>query len=441
MLVGTCKEFLATVAELIQPSGALQFWCRHLLLNLRLWSAAAPDVQQQLLALWSQLAQVRRVSRGLVFLLLCAKHTLSPAAPARSPCSVCLYLAGPSNLQGEPLLVHSLLPPAALLHHVRRRFFSGGSDRRARQQAQRAQQAQHARQARQGMPAEEDDAEEQPAAAASPGLSQEQEPAASDGLAADGELRRGYLRLACTIVSESATVADRGGAAAGAASGSSRQAGAPSAAAASDEGLGADLQAMLSLASDCCISIAAGGSGAAADAQLLQELLSLLLLPLLKRDSLARLPLLRHLQQLGGPALLLPLLRLEQQQLRLLGLRALAAALAGSSISGGAGNAASRAGGREDSAAARRRSVGSPPLAQQLQPAAAEEEEVVLAAGKLLSAFPLTAATRIALVELLCDAVPWPQVRLRCSCRGALLGMPAGWAAFLAGRRVARLHG
>ncbi len=337
-------------------------------------------------------------------------------------------------MQGEPLLVRSLLPPAALLHHVRRRFFSGGSDRRARQQAQHAQRARQA---------EEED-EEQPAAAASPGLSQEQDAAGSGDLASDGELRRGYLRLACTIVSESAAAADRGGAAAGAASGSNRQAGPISAAAASDEGLGADLQAMLSLASDCCISIAAGGSGAAADAQLLQELLSLLLLPLLKRDSLARLPLLRHLQQLGGPALLLPLLQLEQQQLRLLGLRALAAALAGSSISGGtASTAASRVGGRADSAASRRRSVGSPPLPQQLLPAAAEEEEVVLAAGKLLSAFPLTAATRIALVELLCDAVPWPQVRLHCTCFGHKSGHAwPGWHACCAAAVFAlHVHG
>ncbi|PRW34047.1 BEACH domain-containing lvsC isoform X1 isoform B [Chlorella sorokiniana] len=255
-LLAAQQQLLGAVTESRELSHSV---LRHLLLNLRLWSAAAPSVQHQLLGLWAQLAQ------------------------------------------GEPLLVRGLLPPASLLHHVRRRYFSGGSDRRARQQTQQARQAQQAQQP-------------------------------------------------------------------------------------------------------------AGGSGAAADAQLLQELLSLPLLPLLRRDSLARLPLLRHLQQQGGPALLLPLLQLEQQQLRLLGLRAVTAALAGSTISGAAGGAATRGGSRPESTAPRRGSVGGSPLPQQLQLTAAEEEEVVLAAGKLLSAYPLTAATRIALVELLCDGVPWPQI-------------------------------
>lgn len=41
---------------------------RHLLFNLRLWSAAAPSVQQKLLGLWAQLAQVGAAGAGFAYL-------------------------------------------------------------------------------------------------------------------------------------------------------------------------------------------------------------------------------------------------------------------------------------------------------------------------------------------------------------------------------------
>ena len=307
-----------------------------------------------------------------------------------------------------------LLPPAALVHHVRRSCFSGGSALRGGRRQQRAASftaGPGAAEEQAGQAGEREEEEQQEGrppplphpVASAPELGMGQGDAAEEDAEAAVELRHGYLRLACTVLGESAAVAPRPGAPAAAGA----QAGQPPAAG-SDDGLGADLAAVLSLASDCATSITAGGSGAASDAQLLQELLSLLLLPLLRRDSLARLPLLYHLRRQGGPALLLPLLRLEQQQLRLLGLRAITAALAGSNSSsgGGGGGASSHA----DAAPGRRRSVGSPPPAQPQLQAGGQAEEVIAAAGQLLAGFPLTAATRIALAELLCDGAPWPQV-------------------------------
>jgi hypothetical protein len=259
-------------------------------------------------------------------------------------------------------MVRRLLPPAHLLHHVRRQFF--------RQDGASATSAGH------------------------------------DAAAAAAELRRGFLQLAHTVIEQTATLT------AGLAGGH------PAAgAAACDEGLSADLQALLSLLADCCTSVTAGGGSSSGDAALLQELLSLLLLPLLRRDSMARLPLLACLHQQGGPALLLPLLRLEQQQLRLLGLRALTSCLTGDDTAGsGSGGAASSAA----VSSGWRRSIGRPAPSlqlheqQQLQQQEQQESVAALmaAAGELLEGFPLTAATRIALFEMLCDGAPWQEVGL-----------------------------
>jgi hypothetical protein len=45
-------------------------------------------------------------------------------------------------------------------------------------------------------------------------------------------------------------------------------------------------------------------------------------------------------------------------------------------------------------------------------PTPRRDEEVIAAAGQMLRSFPLTAATRIALFEVLCDGLPWQQVRV-----------------------------
>jgi hypothetical protein len=302
--------------------------CRHLLLNLRLWSAAAPAELHQLLALWRQLAE------------------------------------------GEACMVRRLLPPAQLLHHVRRQFF--------RQERGAAAAA---------------------AAAAAAG---------QDAAAVTAELRRGFLQLAHTVIEQTATLT---------AGPAGRHSAAAAAAAACDEGLGADLQALLALLADCCTSVTAGGGSSGWDAALLQELLSLLLLPLLRRDSMARLPLLACLHQQGSPALLLPLLRLEQQQLRLLGLRALTACLTGDDAAGGSSGGAAK---DVSASSGWRRSIGRPApslqLHEQQQLQQQEQQEsaaaVIAAAGELLEGFPLTAATRIALCEMLCDGAPWQEVGL-----------------------------
>lgn len=388
--------------------------CRHLLLNLRLWSAAPPATQRQLQGLWAQLAA------------------------------------------GEPLLVRSLLPPAQILHHVRAAFFSGGARMRElarRSAAEVAQQGQQ-RAATAILPA----------AASAQGLAERERAPAGQLVAAAGpapspaeaaELRRGYIRLAGTLIGQSAAAAARqGGSEAGSEAVGTPPGGAPESVLWRDEGLGADLQAALALLADCCTSLAAsgtnrcsgggggGGSGAsssdaegpsagaasaAGDAALLQELLTALLLPLLRRDSLARLPLLACLQRAGGAALLLPLLRLEQQHLRLLGLRAITACLSptegeqeGWAATGHAGSSCSGGGSSRGPTQARSRSAtpqGGGPRASLGSAGAdceeAEQGDTLAAAGRLLAAWPLTAATRIALLEMVCDGAPWAQVTAR----------------------------
>ena len=291
---------------------------------------------------------------------------------------------------GEPLVVRCLLPPAHLLHHVRRCHFSRGEEARQRRRA----------------------------AAATAGV-QQQGGAAADAdadAAAAGELRRGYLQLAGTLIHESSAAAARqaGG---GAPAGSSAQS--------ADDGLQADVQSILSLVADCCTTLTAVGSGSggdasASDSTLLQELLSVLLLPLLRRDSLARLPLLACLQRQGGASLLLPLLCLEQQQLRLLGLRAITACLSGGDIAtlGRSRSATPEPGASSKQGASLARAR---PGSAAVEPPGDEASDVIAAAGEALAAFPLTAATRIALLELLCDGAPWRQVGgqgpWRCLCR------------------------
>ncbi len=389
---------------------------RHLLLNLRLWSAAAPATQRQLQGLWAQLAA------------------------------------------GEPLLVRRLLPPARILHHVRACFFSGGAGMReqARRQAAAAAQLQQQR------------AATPPAAASAKNLSeleqgQEQhaQPAAALAMttspAEAAELRQGYIRLAATLIGESAAAAARqGGLPAGSGEAASTAPGSAEASfSARDEGLGADLRAALSLLADCCTSLAASARGGgpsagtidagssppglgstAGDAALLQELLTLLLLPLLRRESLARLPLLACLHRAGGPALLLPLLRLEQQPLRLLGLRAITASLSAaeddrdaacggrSSISG---SVLDRARSATPDAGGRRSSLGSPD--PEGQNGESEQGGVIAAAGQLLAGHPLTAPTRIALLEMLCDGAPWTQVHSCALLHGLACMFPCRWNA------------
>lgn len=387
---------------------------RHLLLNLRLWSAAAPATQRQLQGLWAQLAA------------------------------------------GEPLLVRRLLPPARILHHVRACFFSGGAGMReqARRQAAAAGQLQQLR------------AATPPAAALANDLSDQErlreqhaQPAVAFATttspAEAAELRQGYIRLAATLIGESAAAAARqGGLPAGSGEAASTAPGsAEPSFSARDEGLGADLRAALSLLADCCTSLAAGARAASAgttdagssppglgstagDAALLQELLTLLLLPLLRRDSLARLPLLACLHRGGGPALLLPLLRLEQQPLRLLGLRAITASLSAaeddqdaacggrSSISG---SMLGRARSATPDAGGLRSSLGSPD--PEGQNGESEQGGVIAAAGQLLAGHPLTAATRIALLEMLCDGAPWTQVHSCALLHGLACMFPCRWNA------------
>lgn len=386
-LLAAQQQLLGAVAECGELAEAV---LRHLILNLRLWSAAPPGVQHQVLSLWGQLAEVSSRMVGT--------HVSSAPWPQGKdavhnnclPCPACLF----SHAQGEPLLVRRLLPPAHLLHHVRGCYFSGGL-RSARSQPRAASFAGGL-----GETAEQ----QQPGhglapVASAPALLQQGEEAAQ-GTAAAAELRRAYLRLAAAIIAHTAAAGSRSGGAAAAAG--SRPA------AADDQGLAGDLRAVLSLVADCCaVALAAGsGAGGSEDAALLQELLTLVLLPLLSRRSLARLPLLACLQQLGGPTLLLPLLQLEQQQLRLLGLRALTASLAGNASRASSGSASSEVSRRRSLSPSRAASLQRPP-----PPPQEACQDVVEAAGHALAAFPLNPATRIALVELLCDGAPWAQVR------------------------------
>lgn len=339
---------------------------------------------------------------------------------------------------GEPLVVRSLLPPAQILHHVRASFFSGGAAMREQARRQAAGPTQQHK--LQGAA----EAAAPPSAAAAQGQGQEQDAqsAAAALLAASAakavDMRRGYIRLAASLMGESAAAAARQGGleAGGDAAASAPQGTASSPFWAKDEGVGADLQAALSLLADCCTSLAARGSGGggcgdsagssdsdgsptgggstAGDAALLQELLTLLLLPLLRRDSLARLPLLACLRSAGGPALLLPLLRLEQQQLRLLGLRTITACLSAAEDDTGPGPSGSsgprQARSTTPEAGGRRSSLGSPSPEGRGGGEVGQSNDVIAAAGRLLAAFPLTAATRIALLEMLCDGAPWTQV-------------------------------
>lgn len=356
MLLFLCCPGAVSLALLTPPASHAPLLRRHQLLNLRLWAGgdgdggAEPSVQlQQLLPLWSQLAQ------------------------------------------GDPLLVRILLPPSALLHHVRRRFFSGGSARGQRRAASVAEGLEQGEERSEQPRLPQRGQHPLPPVASAPGPLHEQG-AGPEAAAEAAELRRDFLRLAATLMAATAAAQT----AAGGARDAAAPAPPPTLAAARDEGLAADLQSALSLLGDCCTSLTAGGGGAAGDAALLQELLTLVLLPLLRRDSLARLPLLAALHRQGGPALLLPLLRLEPLQLRLLGLRAITASLDGAAGSGGS-SASARAS----------RSLSPPPL---LGLPRQESGEVIAAAGQLLAGFPLTAATRIVLFELLCDGLPWQQV-------------------------------
>ena len=174
-----------------------------------------------------------------------------------------------------------------------------------------------------------------------------------------------------------------------------------------------DLQPVVSLLADCCASIAASGGGGGGgglgddegDAALLQDLLEVLLLPLLRRGSLARLPLLNCLQQQGGPALLLPLMELRQPQLRLLGLRALTACLPDehtSSVSGVTGTSVSTS--------SKWRAAAASPAAQLSDLGQPGTSQVLSAAGRALARFPLCEATLSALCETMCDGATWHQI-------------------------------
>jgi hypothetical protein len=377
---------------------------RHLLLNVQLWGTAAPAVQLQVLALWCQLAQ------------------------------------------GEPHLVRLLLPPARLLHHVRRRFFSGGGASSPAYlapsagggtgaaagvagpvplpDAPRLQQQQEGTAVVSALPLDRP-VRQQPEA---------QQPRQQDeaGAAAEGkeeeeaahvaELRRSHLQLAALIITQSAAAGpEQQGHTTMAAAGANPAVSSPpvsapaegarplsshASASGGDEGLVADLQAALSLVADCCTSLAAshaagtGGSSRSSngDAALLQELLSVLLLPVLRRGSLARLPLLACLARLGGPSLLLPVLSLDQQQLRLLGLKAIAACLSTGNTSAAGSSSQPLPTGQQQH----------PP--QRFDP----NDQLIAAAGQLLAAFQLTTPTRIALFELLCGGLPWQQVSMHC---------------------------
>eukprot|EP00887_Chlorella_sp_A99_P003486 scaffold7.g3486.t1 len=190
------------------------------------------------------------------------------------------------------------------------------------------------------------------------------------------ELRRAYLGFVRALLEPAAAALSSGLDAAPPRHASEQQAGP-----AFDSGAFlADMQALLSFTGDC------------SDPSLLQDVLSQVLLPLLRRGSYARLPLLACLRQLGGPQLVLPLLRRRQHALRLLGLRLLTACFSEDAVStssaGGGGRSSGGAGG------------------------AGAGADLVLTAGQLLleGGQPLSPGTWISLFELLCGGLPWAQI-------------------------------
>ena len=210
------------------------------------------------------------------------------------------------------------------------------------------------------------------------------EHAAVPAAAAVAELHKGYL----AVVRELLEAAAAGGPAAPASPAQHpgrRGSGLPSPRPAFDPGsFLPDLLALLALA--------VGDDGPAGDTALAEAVLREGLLPLLRRGSLARLPLLAGLGRVGGPRLLLPLLRRPQSAVRLLGLRLLAACLVEDAATtlGGVAAGGSGADGSDGSTA-----------------------DLVSAAGELAGSygFPLDPGMWTTLFELLCGGQPWAQIK------------------------------
>ncbi|GAB4815481.1 hypothetical protein N2152v2_002527 [Parachlorella kessleri] len=299
---------------------------RYLVVNLRLWRTAPAEVQQHLVLVLLQLAQaepvmLRRLLPIPTLLDHIRAHCGTWAPGSHKPLSATLAPAGDSLAD----LAQQGTPAGAAA--AGGQVSSGGGGQ---------QQLLSPRQGRLGTPL----------GTTARGAFTDPGAAAAEQA---GELRKGYLSVVKALLNAAAGAPDDGG-------GDALQ---------DPLRFLHDARALISFVGDC------------SDAALVEDVLSTLC-ALLRRESLARMPLLVCLQQLGGPALFLSLVSREQPTLRMLGLKLITACL--DSMRG-----------MED-------------------PSHASAADILQGVGEGLLAFPLTPATRIALMEMTCCGTPWLEI-------------------------------